>query len=284
VTLLEWLILKYPTAKRQTLRRMFDDRRITVNGRKPASLKVTIGPDDDVLVVDRDSRRNRREPSHRSLPFRIVFEDADILVIDKPSGLLTATVPRERRPTALAAVTEYFARTDPAARLGMIHRLDRDASGLLVFSKNPAAFHSLKRQFFQHTVDRVYHALVEGVPKRAAAKIESRLIELTDGSVRSSKRPGAGQVAVTEYKLLRASPDRSVALLRVTLHTGRKHQIRAQLSELGHPIVNDATYSKQKRTGQLMLTATELAFDHPRSARRMSFTIHVPRQMTAKVT
>jgi 23S rRNA pseudouridine1911/1915/1917 synthase len=215
------------------------------------------------------------------LPFAIVHEDADVLVIDKPSGLLTATVPNEHRPTALAAVTRHLAGTDPAARVGLIHRLDRDASGLLVFTKNPDAFHSLKQQFFKHAVDRVYHAVVEGKPKRAGGRIESRLVELNDGSVKTTKRPDAGELAVTEFKVIRVAKD--VSLLRVTLHTGRKHQIRAHLSEMGHAIVNDAVYSKRRRTGRLMLVASELAFDQPRTGERVRFTATIPKEMTARV-
>src|SRR5262245_43535727 len=96
------------------------------------------------------------------LPFRIVHEDRDILVIDKPAGLLTSTVPREKRPTVLKAMREYLSRTDPRARVGLIHRLDRDASGLLIFSKSHQAYVSLKQQFFKHSVERIYLAVVHG--------------------------------------------------------------------------------------------------------------------------
>lgn len=280
MTLLDWLISKYPTAKRITLRRMFDDGRVSVNGIKPRSLKVELKASDDVRVIEWRARVDE-DAVPEPLPFSIVYEDADVLVIDKPPGLLTATVPHEHRPTALAAVTRHLAESDAATRVGLIHRLDRDASGLLVFSKNPDAYHSLKRQFFEHAVDRVYHAIVEGKPKRTSGRIESRLVELNDGSVKTTKRPDAGELAVTEFKVIRVAKD--VSLLRVTLHTGRKHQIRVHLSEMGHPIVNDAMYSKHPRTGRLMLVASELAFDHPRAGNRVRFTATIPREMTARV-
>src|SRR5262245_66217776 len=104
---------------------------------------------------------------------RIIHEDVDILVVAKPAGLLTSTVPRERRPTLLKMVREYAAQHDPRARVGLIHRLDRDASGLLVFSKNHDAYESLKRQFFRHTVDRIYLAVVRGRLNPPAGKIRS---------------------------------------------------------------------------------------------------------------
>jgi 23S rRNA pseudouridine1911/1915/1917 synthase len=217
-----------------------------------------------------------RRPRHS--PLRIVFEDDHLLVVDKPPGLLTSTVPRERRATLLALVTEYLARASPRARVGLIHRLDRDASGLLVFSKNPRAYHSLKKQFFQHTVDRIYHALTRGQLEPAAGRIESRLVELPDGRVRSTRRRDAGQPARTEYQTIRTTSEFS--LLRVKLHTGRKHQIRAHLSERGAPIVNDPLYSDSPRTGRLMLAATELAFDHPRTGGRLRFELPLPREMS----
>ena len=205
----------------------------------------------------------------------IVHEDRDVLVIDKPAGLLTSTVPRERRPTALAMVRRHLELTDPRARPGLIHRLDRQASGLLVFSKNHPAYQSLKRQFFHHTVSRVYHAVVCPPPPKAGGRIESFLVERADGSVHSTKIPGRGQRAVTEFAVVARRGD--LALLRVTLHTGRKHQIRVHLSEGGWPIVGDIQYGgKSHRTG-LMLAAVELAFDHPRTGKRMVFAAAAPR-------
>jgi RluA family pseudouridine synthase len=211
----------------------------------------------------------------------VIYEDADILVVDKPPGLLTSTVPREPRPTLLAQLREYVGAKEPRARVGLIHRLDRDASGLLVFSKNNAAYESLKRQFFEHSVERVYMAIVEGSPPETKGRIRSRLVELPDGRVRSTKAAGKGQAALTEYVVLRQFGQR--ALLRVTLHTGRKHQIRAHLSERGMPIVNDRVYGATKPNGRLMLAAMKLALSHPRTRDRMKFEIPMPAEMKAQL-
>jgi 23S rRNA pseudouridine1911/1915/1917 synthase len=207
----------------------------------------------------------------RPIPFDklLVHEDADVLVIDKPAGLLTSTVPRERRLTLWAMVREHLAQTDRRARPGLIHRLDRDASGLLVFSKNDAAYRSLKRQFKDHSVTRIYSAVVWGVPNPTRGTIRSKLVELADGRVRTTRRPDAGIIAVTEYQLVASTNDRS--LLSVKLQTGRKHQIRAHLSERGHPIVNDPLYGEHPVRGRMMLAAVELAFRHPRSNERVTF-------------
>jgi 23S rRNA pseudouridine1911/1915/1917 synthase len=208
------------------------------------------------------------------LPFTIVYEDRDILVIAKPPGLLTSTVPREKRPTALKSVLEYLSRTDPRARAGLIHRLDRDASGLLVFSKNHHAYVSLKQQFFKHSVERIYLAVVHGVPTPRQGTITSRLVERADGTVYSTRNHGKGERAVTHYQMV--SQAKRQSLLRVKLETGKKHQIRVHLSERGVPIVNDPVYCDQKPQGRLMLIAAELTIEHPRTGKRMTFRMELP--------
>ncbi|CAN5440546.1 RluA family pseudouridine synthase [soil metagenome] len=274
MTLLDFLIAKFPTAKRQTLRRMLDDGRVRVNGIRPRSMKRDVKDSDDVRVIDQRAKTDDRKP----LPFTIVHEDDDVLVIDKPAGLLTSTVPNESRPTALAAVLAYFS-GDRNIRFGLIHRLDRDASGLLVFSKNAEAYESLKRQFFEHTVERVYHAVIDGALKPPAGRIESDLLERTNGTVFSTTRKSGGQHAITDYKVVRRAG--SLSLVRVMLLTGRKHQIRVHLSERGRPIINDPLYSDRPRTGRLMLAATELAFDHPKTGQRTELQLQLPREMAA---
>jgi 23S rRNA pseudouridine1911/1915/1917 synthase len=277
-TLLDHLEKLYPTAKRTTFRQMIEAGRVRINGVPARTLKQPLGEGDDVKVSDRSPGRSRspqRDADESKLPFVIVHEDDDILVIDKPPGLLTSTVPREKRPTALAAVREYVSAKHPKAQVGLIHRLDRDASGLLVFSKNHEAYLSLKRQFFEHSVDRVYLALVHGTPNPRAGTIDTNLIERADGSVHSTREPKRNaERAVTHYETLDSTGRRS--LLRVRLETGKKHQIRAHLSERGVPIVNDPIYSDQKPSGRLMLAAVELRLNHPRTGNRMTFQSTAP--------
>jgi 23S rRNA pseudouridine1911/1915/1917 synthase len=198
---------------------------------------------------------------------QIVHEDRDVLVLNKPAGLLTSTVPRERRPTLLAAVRQYL----PRARVGLIHRLDRDSSGLLVFSKSHPAYRALKSQFYHHTVTRIYTAVVQGIPSPPKETIQSRLVEWADGTVHSTRDPRKGELAVTEYEVVDKASGRAV--VRVKLQTGRKHQVRVHLSERGTPIVGDVLYGKPDPAG-LHLAATTLAFDHPRTGKRMEF--HLP--------
>lgn len=271
-TLLDILVTRYPTAKRTTLRRMLQEKRIRVNGRLAGSMKQPIGEADRVEVADRPAARQAP-----TMPIRVVHEDADLIVIDKPAGLLTSTTPREKRPTALAIVRKHVLAGDSRATVGLIHRLDADASGLLVFSKNHEAYVSLKKQFFDHSVDRIYMARVDGVPNPAQGTIDSRLVEHHDGRMYVAKEGGKGERAVTYYETI--SRTKTSALVRVKLQTGKKHQIRVQLAQRGVPIANDPVYNSAKPAGRLMLAAVELGIDHPRTGKRMTFKVDPPSEM-----
>ena len=278
-TVLEWLIAKYPASKRHTLKRMIESGRVRINGRRVAKLKQPLSPGDRVEVTDRTAQRPPA-PVPTATTFGIVYEDDDILVVNKPAGLLTSTVPRERRPTLLANVRQYLAHTQPHALTGLIHRLDRDASGLLIFSKNPQAYESLKSQFFHHDVKREYRVVVHGSPKPATGQIESRLIERADGTVHSTKQIGKGQRAITEYKVLKTQG--KLSLVRVILHTGRKHQIRVHMAERGTPVVGDTVYGPPKAAARLMLNASRLAIRHPRTDEEMTFTAPLPAEFPVR--
>lgn len=272
-TLLDRLAEQFPSAKKQTLRRMAAAGRVVVNGRPAYKVNVVLGDADRVETTDAPAKPRRPTPPPGG-GLLIVYEDDDLLVVNKPAGLLTSTTPGEWRPTLLAQVREYVAAADRRARVGLIHRLDRDAAGLLVFSRNDAAYHALKTQIFHHHVERVYSAVVHGVPVPQTGRIESRLVERTDGTVHSTRQIGKGQEAVTAYEVVRSGGKKS--LLRVTLHTGRKHQIRVHLSEKGWPIVGDPVYGRPgelAQRGGLLLAATKLAIDHPRTGRRVTFEV-----------
>jgi 23S rRNA pseudouridine1911/1915/1917 synthase len=271
-TILDWLVEKYPTAKRQTLKRMVEASRVIINGLPAKTLKQPISDGDQIAVDARPAPGPIKQPRQ----LRIIYQDADLLVIDKPVGLLTSTVPNEPRPTLWAMAKEFFQSHDPQARIGLIHRLDRDASGLLIFSKNDLAYQSLKTQFFHHTVRREYTVIVHGSPNPASGRIETNLVERADGTVHSTRQIGKGQIAVTEYAVVKSVKKRSI--LSVILQTGRKHQIRVHLSERGWPIVGDKVYGREDGAKRLMLAATKLTIRHPRDEKEMTFTAPTPRE------
>jgi 23S rRNA pseudouridine1911/1915/1917 synthase len=314
--LLDYLTEFHPTIKRTTFKRMLEDRRITVNGKVATRLKQELDPaQDKVEVFDQPrprERRKRPEPPKpkrlgrepHTLPLRILYEDNDLLVVLKPAGLLTSTNERETRPTLAAMLTEYLRQTSPRSRIGVIHRLDKDASGMLVFTKNARTYHNLKRQLFHRTVDRVYTAVIEGVPTPKDGKIENWLKELHDGRVVRTEERSEGQFAVTHYWTLakRRVPKKGtpptpaeaeggvplremtkathVSLLKIKLHTGRKHQIRAHFAARKTPILGDPLYGETKTPAvRLLLSATELSFDHPYTGKRMEFVIEPSKEI-----
>lgn len=278
--LLDRLAQLFPTAKRTTLRRMVDAGRVTVNGVVARTAKTEVAEKDEVKVAQ--ETKSPKVAAAAELPFDIVYEDADVVVINKPSGLLTSTVPNEKRPTAWALLRDAVRAREPKTHVALVHRLDRDASGLLIFSKSSKAFDSLKLQFREHSVGRVYTAVVHGTPKPQTDRIKTRLVEMPDGTVHSTSDPDAGEVAISDYEVIRSIG--GYAVVRVELHTGRKHQIRVHLSERGHPIVGDEVYgtaSRRTRTTRpvLMLAATKLEFVHPRTLQRMKFTVDLTPHM-----
>jgi len=277
-TVLDWLARKYPLAKRQTLKRMVEGRRVRVNGRTVKKLSEALRSEDTVEV---DESRAVRKPRSGLALEGIVFEDVDLLVMNKPAGLLTSTGPKEKRPTLLSKVREYIRAREPNARVGLIHRLDKDASGLLVFSKNDSAYQSLKTQLFHHEFGREYRAVVHGKPTPLKGVIDTRLVERADGTVRSTREHAKGERAVSEYEYLGGKG--KLSLLRVVLQTGRKHQIRAHLSERGNPVVGDRLYGQDDdKAPRLMLAATKLKIRHPRTGDEMTFVVKVPEKFPVK--
>jgi 23S rRNA pseudouridine1911/1915/1917 synthase len=214
-----------------------------------------------------------RGAGRRALPpdLRIVHEDDDVLVFDKPAGLLTIATERERERTAYRMLWDHLAGQTPPRRPFVVHRLDRETSGLVVLAKSVAAKRKLQAQFKARTVERLYIALVEGRVRADAGTLTARLVEDRSLRVRPA-RPGggsgAGKEAITHYRVLDRRPD--TTLLEVSLGTGRRRQIRVQLAALGHPIVGDTEHGG-RRAGRLRLHATRLGFVHPATNRHVRF-------------
>lgn len=206
----------------------------------------------------------------------IVYEDEGLLVVNKPPGMLTASGPKDKRPTLWGIVQARASAYGHRQQMGIIHRLDRDASGLLVFSKNDNAYQSLKKQFFQHTVDRVYMAVVKGTPRPTVGTLKNKLTEWKDGTVHPAQK--GGEEAITYYETCEAFA--GCSMVRVRLETGRKHQIRVHMAGIGCPIIGDVLYNLDaKEKDRLMLCAVKLCFDHPLTGQRMKFEAELPKPM-----
>ena len=188
---------------------------------------------------------------------RLVHEDDDLLVVDKPAGLLTIATERERHRTAYRMLRDYVAAQPGGQRIFIVHRLDRDTSGVLVFAKSERVKRALQAQFEARTIERVYVAVVEGRVAAGEGTLRARVSEDPRSlRVRAGQR---GREAVTRYRVLERRTHSTV--LEVRLETGRRGQIRAQLAALGHPIVGDAEFgSRRDPVRRVCLHAARLGF------------------------
>lgn len=268
-TLLECLQGMFPGAANRTLRQFLQHRRVRVNRVAARLEKMPLKPGDLVEVAP--PAPCLRVPEG----IAVLYEDDDIIVIAKREKLLTVATAKERDQTAYAMLFDYVRQKDKTNRVFIVHRIDRPTSGVLVFAKSEPAKQKLQDQFRAGRVQREYLAIVEGQVAPPRGTFESYLVEDAHLRVRSTTGRAKGRLAITHYKVLRQ--DGCYSALEVTLGTGRKGQIRAQLAEAGHPIAGDreygATTSPLKRLG---LHAHRLAFTHPRTGRPVAFEAPIP--------
>lgn len=207
----------------------------------------------------------------------ILYEDDSVVVINKPAGLLTIATETERTRTAYAVLRAYLNSKKPPERLFIVHRLDREASGLLVFAKTVDSKERLQHQFKDHSAGRRYVAVVEGRIRENQFTIRSFLAENAAYRVYSTPNQKNGKLAVTHVRVLKRTSKAS--FIEVQLETGRKHQIRVHLAEQGHPILGDKAYgSRSNPIRRLALHGVQLDFKHPVSGKPMSLRSVPPRE------
>jgi len=212
---------------------------------------------------------------HRPRGLTILYEDRDIIVIDKSAGLLTVKATYEKEKTAHHILTTYIRKgcLKSKKELFVVHRLDRDTSGVLVFAKSFEAKENLKLQW--KNVKKKYLAVVHGILTEKNGTITSYLAENDDYEVSSVKDPGKGELAKTRYKVIKEA--KKFSLLEIELLTGKKNQIRVHFSEKGHPLVGDDKYGKKgEPKSRLALHSHYLTFRHPHSGKELTFEAEVP--------
>jgi 23S rRNA pseudouridine1911/1915/1917 synthase len=235
------------------------------------------------------------QPAHNApqdIPLEIVFEDEHLLVVDKPAGLVVHPAAGNLDGTLVNALLHHCAGKlsgiGGVARPGIVHRIDKDTSGLLVVAKTDVAHEGLARQFAAHTIDRRYLAIVNGVPNAAAGSIDAPLARSAANRKKIAIVEGArGKRAVTHWKRLDVLRD--AALVECRLETGRTHQVRVHMASMGHPLIGDPVYGRSGKThGKLLkelgfhrqaLHAAELGFTHPVTRNRLSFSSPMPPDM-----
>ncbi|MBE0649955.1 MAG: RluA family pseudouridine synthase [Bacteroidales bacterium] len=224
-----------------------------------------------------ENQSSFKKPSKKHQPngLSILYEDRDILVVDKAAGLLTIGTDREKQKTAHFLLNEYVKKGSERSRnrVFIVHRLDRDTSGILVFAKSENAKHYLQDHW--QDFSKTYFAVVHGKLKDKEGEITSYLTENRAYRVYSVNNPDKGKFAKTGYKVVKESDQYS--LLEITLFTGRKNQIRVHMSEMGHPVAGDKIYGMQdKGIRRLALHSASLTIIHPFTHKEMSFKTEIP--------
>lgn len=269
-TLLDMLYAVMPERKKTTVKDFLKHRQVMVGENVITQFDHPVCPGEEVKV------NTTREFQTFSNPrLKIVYEDDDIIVVNKGYGLLSMGTDRIKDGTAYSILREYVKRKNPRNKLFIIHRLDRDTSGLMMFAKNIQAKETMQHNWNNMVLERKYVAIIEGRLDNKEGEIRSYLAENSVHEVYSTKNPNEGQLAVTYYKTLKVRAPYS--MVELSLATGRKNQIRVHMKEAGHPIVGDRRYgAKSSPIHRLCLHARTLRFVHPVTRKDMNFTCPLP--------
>lgn len=275
--LLSFLLGSMKKSSRNSVKSILARGQVTVDGKVVTQYNYLLQIGQIVAVTSNQAAKSENELKGVA----ILYEDDDIIVVNKEAGILTIATKNEKELTAYRQVTEYVQRKNAKSRIFIVHRLDKETSGVLLFAKSEKMKHMLQNAWNERVKERTYVALVEGVVEKKEGTISSWLKESKTFKMFSSPTDNGGQHAVTYYKKIRSN--RQFTLLEVQLETGRKNQIRVHMEEIGHPIVGDKKYgSKVNPLKRLGLHATTLAIIHPRTGKLMRFEAKVPSSIIAK--
>ncbi|NCB62459.1 MAG: RluA family pseudouridine synthase [Clostridia bacterium] len=270
-TLLPFL-LEHVKGSRNNIKNLLAHGQAAVDGEITTQFDHPLAPGQAVTVL-------AAPPAATKLPFPALYEDEQLIVINKPAGLLSIANDEEKTDTAYRHVTDYIRAKDPARRIFVVHRLDRDTSGVLLFAKDAQMKNALQEKWEKLVIRRGYTAVTEGVPAESEGTVRSFLRE-TKGHMVFSGRGTDGKEAVTNYKV-RLQNGR-YALLDVDIDTGRKNQIRVHMKDLGCPIAGDKKYDAQTNPlRRLGLHASELRFRHPYTGKEVAFIAPEPTSFRA---
>ncbi|EKD37304.1 MAG: hypothetical protein ACD_75C01181G0003 [uncultured bacterium] len=270
-TLLAALLTNLPHKSRNALKAVMRDSQVLIDGKPVTQFDHPLVPGQRVEVAW--ERAGAQQESHG---LNIVHEDEDLIIIDKPSGLLTIATDKEKRKTAYAILSDYVKRQDPGNKIFIVHRLDRETSGLLMFARNEQIKQQIQETWETTISQRTYVAVVEGQVEPPEGTITSWLTESKAFIVYSSQNPQLGRKAVTHYKKIRESS--TLSLLQVNLETGRKHQIRVHMQDINHPVIGDSKYGATLNPIRRMgLHAQVLVFTHPKTGKLCRYETPVPK-------
>jgi len=279
-----WLCRRLPELSRARIQALIRGGSIAAPGRalRPNS-RVVSGMEVEVTVPPPEPVRLEPE----AIPLSIIFEDRDIVVVDKPAGLVVHPAAGHAAGTLVNALLHHCRDLQGIGgelRPGIVHRLDRDTTGVMIAAKNQAAMDALSGQFKAGAVRKEYVALVHGVPAPREGRVETVIGRNPSDRMKMSARVAVGRRAVTRYRV--AESFGAVSLVEVTIETGRTHQIRVHMAHMGHPVVGDPQYGSRRRdrgfgAGRQMLHARLLGLRHPRTNEPAVWTAPIPSDFQA---
>jgi len=261
--LIEALAAMFPDSSKRTLRSWLKAERVAIDGmvEKFGSAPVKKGQ-----IISLSDKKKRLEEE-----VEILYDDGAIVAINKPEGLLSVASESETRRTAHAVLKRHFR----PRRVHVVHRLDRETSGVMLFALNEKTRDELKTIFEKHAITRKYAAIVEGRPSPKEGSWRSYLVEDANYYVHETEDKNRGELAISHYKTMGRS--KKLSLLEVTLETGKKNQIRVHCQSAGHPVVGDAKYgSKSNPVKRLCLHAHTLYLTHPETGKKLRFHAPIP--------
>lgn len=269
--LLQFLLTKYPQLSRNAVKSLLSNHQVSVDGAPVSQFNLKLAKEDIVIV----SKRRISKKERADLP--IIFENDELIVINKPSGLLSIASDTEKSRTAYRMVTDYLQQKDRHSRVFVVHRLDEDTSGVLVFAKNPKIRDLLQKQWSDIVLSRGYYAIVEGKMEKKTDTLIDYLKENSLNLVYISNDKKSGKKSITKYTVLKEN--KNYSLLDVHIDTGRKNQIRVQLGERGHYVIGDDKYGQPSNPIlRLGLHAYELIFIHPITNKKYIFKAPIPKE------
>mgnify|MGYP006183068467 FL=1 len=279
IELLEALAQYFPNSKRNKLRKMLTEGRALVDGEVVHKAKHIVNKGSILTVADRESAAVSSPPpapKKQHARIKILFEDEHILVLNKQAGLLSVATDKMEPDTLHSRAVDYVKGEDERNWVFIVHRLDRETSGVMIFAKHKGHKEYLQEQFAGRSVHRVYHALVQGKPEIKGGTIHEWLLEDKFLRVRAvNKRNPLAKEAITHWSI--EDSDDIATLLMLTIETGRRHQIRVGLANMGYPVVGDEQHGAEGNPiGRIALHASALELLHPETDEPVRFDATIP--------
>lgn len=263
--LIEFLKKMFSNLSKNSVKSLLHNEKVFVNGNMTTKYNYELNIGDVVEIRDKVAKN-----------IDIIYEDKDIIVINKPSGLLTVATEKEKNKTAYHLVMEYLKKKNKNNRIFIIHRLDKDTSGIIMFAKNERAKHLYQDNWNDIVKKRCYYAVIDGKMQKKEGTIKSYLKE--NGNMVYSVKDRSGKLAITEYKVLKER--KNISLLDINLKTGRKNQIRVHMKENKTPILGDLKYGeKSKLINRLALHAYKLELINPVTKKLLIFEASMPNEI-----